>query len=89
MCVCVIYIYIMHIFKYQCTHYHVYNCLFLHAYHACISKKITYTNGTCNAKMVSIKDRNGMDLRESEDIKMRWQEYTEELYKADLNERSS
>ena len=86
---CVIYIYKMHIFKYQCTHYHVYNCLFLHVYHACISKKITYTKVTCNAKMVSIKDRNGMDLTESEDIKMRWQEYTEELYKADLNERSS
>ena len=39
------------------------------------------TKGTFHAKMGSIKDRNGMDLRETEDIKKRWQEYTEELYK--------
>ena len=44
-------------------------------------KKITDTKGTLHAKMGSIKDRNGMDLTEAEDIKMRWQEYTEELYK--------
>ena len=40
-------------------------------------KKIRDTTGTCHAKMGSIKDRNGMDLTEAEDIKMRWQEYTE------------
>ena len=44
-------------------------------------KKIRDTKGTCHAKMGSIKDRNGMDLIEAEDIKKRWQEYTEELYK--------
>ena len=44
-------------------------------------KKIRYTKGTFHAKMGSIKDRNGMDLTEEEDIKKRWQEYTEELYK--------
>ena len=44
-------------------------------------KKIRDTKGTLNAKMGSIKDRNGMDLTEVEDIKKRWQEYTEELYK--------
>ena len=44
-------------------------------------KKITDTKGTLHAKMGSIKDRNGMDLTEAEDIKMRWQEYTEESYK--------
>ena len=43
-------------------------------------KKITDTKGTFHAKMGSIKDRNGMDLTEAEDIKKRWQEYTEELY---------
>ena len=42
-------------------------------------KKIRDTKGTFHAKMGSIKDRNGMDLREAEDIKKRWQEYTEEL----------
>ena len=42
--------------------------------------------GTFHAKMSSIKDRNGMDLTEEEDIKKRWQEYTEELYKKDLND---
>ena len=47
-------------------------------------KKIRDTKGTFHAKMVSIKDRNGMDLTEVEDIKKRWQEYTEELYKKDL-----
>ena len=47
-------------------------------------KKITDTKGTFHAKMGSIKDRNGMKLREAEDIKKRWQEYTEELYKKDL-----
>ena len=44
-------------------------------------KKIRNTKGTFHAKMGSIKDRNGMDLTEAEDIKKRWQEYTEELYK--------
>ena len=43
-------------------------------------KKIRDTQGTFHAKMGSIKDRNGMDLTEAEDIKKRWQEYTEELY---------
>ena len=46
-------------------------------------KKIRDTKGTFQAKMGSIKDRNGMDLTEAEDIKKRWQEYTEELYKKD------
>ena len=44
-------------------------------------KKIRDTNGTVHEKMGSIKDRNGLDLTEAEDIKKRWQEYTEELYK--------
>ena len=44
-------------------------------------KKIRATKGTFHAKMGSIKDRNGIDLTETEDIKNRWQEYTEELYK--------
>ena len=44
-------------------------------------KKIRRTKGTFHAKMGSIKDRNGMDLTEAEDINKRWQEYTEELYK--------
>ena len=47
-------------------------------------KKIRDTKGTCHANMGLIKDRNGMDLTEAEDIKKRWQEYTEELYKEDL-----
>ena len=49
-------------------------------------KKIRDTRGTFHAKMGLIKDRNGMDLTEAEDIKMRWQEYTEELYKKDLHD---
>ena len=49
-------------------------------------KKIRDTKGTFHAKMGSIKDRNGMDLMEAEDIKKRWQEYTEELYKKDLHD---
>ena len=48
-------------------------------------KKIRDTKGTFHAKMGSIKDRNGMDLTEAEDIKKRQQEYTEELYKKDLH----
>ena len=48
-------------------------------------KKIRDTKGTFHAKMGSIQDRNGMDLTEAEDIKKRWQEYTEELYKKDLH----
>ena len=50
-------------------------------------KKIIDTKGTFHAKMGRIKDRNGMDLREAEDIKKRWQEYTEELYKKVLNDQ--
>ena len=49
-------------------------------------KKIRDTKGTYHAKMSSIKDRNGMDLRDAEDSKKRWQEYTEELYKKDLHD---
>ena len=48
-------------------------------------KKIRDTKGTFHAKMGSIKDRNGMDLTEAEDMKKRWQEYMEELYKKDLH----
>ena len=51
-----------------------------------LSKKIIDTKGTFHAKMGSIKDRNGMDLKEAEDIKKRWQEYTEQLYKKDLHD---
>ena len=49
-------------------------------------KKIRDTKGTFHAKMGTIKDRNGMDLTEAENIKKRWQEYTEELYKKDLHD---
>ena len=49
-------------------------------------KKIGDTKGTFHAKMGSIKDRNGMDLTEAEEIKKRCQEYTEELYKKDLHD---
>ena len=49
-------------------------------------KKIRDTKGTFHAKMDSIKDRNGMDLIEAEDIKTKWQEYTEEMYKKDLQD---
>ena len=49
-------------------------------------KKMRDTKGTFHAKMGSIKDRNDMDLTEAEDIKKRWQEYTEELYKKDLHD---
>ena len=48
-------------------------------------KKIRDTKGIFHAKMGLMKDRNGMDLTEAEDIKKRWQEYTEELYKKDLH----
>ena len=51
-----------------------------------IFKKIRDTKGTFHVKMGSIKDRNGMDLTEAEDIKTSWQEYTEELYKKDLHD---
>ena len=51
-------------------------------------KKIRDTKGTFHAKMSSIKDRNGMDLTEAEDIKKRWQEYTE-LYKKDLHNQDN
>ena len=49
-------------------------------------KKIRDTKATFHAKMGSIKDRNGMDLTEAENIKKRWQEHTEELYKKDLHD---
>jgi len=49
-------------------------------------KKIRDTKGTCHAKMVTIKDRTGMNLTEAEDIKNRWQECIEELYKKDLHD---
>ena len=49
-------------------------------------KKIRDTKGTFHAKMCSMKDRNGMHLTEAEDIKKRWQEYTEELYKKDFHD---
>ena len=49
-------------------------------------KKIRDTKGTFHAKRGSIKDRNGMDLTEAEDIKKRWQQYTEELYKKELHD---
>ena len=49
-------------------------------------KKIRGTKGTFHAKMGTINNRNGMDLTEAEDIKKRWQKYTEELYKRDLHD---
>ena len=52
-------------------------------------KKVRDTKGTFHAKMGSIKDRNGMDLIEADDIKKRWQEYTEELYRRTIQRRSS
>ena len=52
-------------------------------------KKIRDTKGAFHAKMGSIKDRNGMDLTEAEDIKKRWQEYTEERYKKDLHNQDN
>ena len=50
-------------------------------------KKIRHTKGTFHARVGTVKDKNGMDLIEAEDTKKRWQEYTEELYKKDLNDR--
>ena len=52
-------------------------------------KKIRDTKGIFHVKMGSIKDRNGMDLTEAEDIKKQWQEYTEELYKKDLHNQDN
>ena len=52
-------------------------------------KKIRDTKGTFHAKMGSIKDGNGMDLTEAEDINKRWREYTEELYKKDLHDQDN
>ena len=52
-----------------------------------ILKKISDTKGTVHAKMGTRKDRNGVDLTEAEDIKKRWQEYTEEIYKKHLHEQ--
>ena len=54
-----------------------------------VFKKMRETKGTFHAKMGSIKDRSGMDLTEAEDIKKRWQEYTEELYKKDLHDQGN
>ena len=51
--------------------------------------KIRDTKGTFHANMGSIQDRNGRDLTEAEDIKKRWQEYTEELYKKDLHDQDN
>ena len=60
-------------------------------YYSAIKKDeiIRDTKGTFHAKMGSIKDRNGRDLTEAEDIKKRWQEYTEELYKKDLHDQDN
>ena len=52
-------------------------------------KKIKDTKGKIHAKMGSIKDRNGMDLTEAEDVKKRWQEYTKEMYKKDLHDQDN
>ena len=52
-------------------------------------KKIRDIKGIFHAKMGSVEDRNGMDLTEAEDIKKRWQEYTEELYKKDLHDEDN
>ena len=52
-------------------------------------KKIRDTKGTFLAKMDTIKDRNSMDLTEAEDIQKKWQEYTEELYKKDLQDQDN
>ena len=54
-----------------------------------LSKKIGDFKGTFQAKMGTVKDRNGMELTEAEDIKKRWQEYTEELYKKDLHDQDN
>ena len=51
------------------------------------SRKLRDSRGIFHAKMGTIKDRNGMDLTEAEDIKKRWQEYTKELYKKDLHDQ--
>ena len=50
-------------------------------------RKVRDTTGTFQAKMGTIKDRNGMDLTKAEDIKKRWQEYTEELYNKDFHDQ--
>jgi len=52
-------------------------------------KKIGDTKGTFHAKMGSIKDRNGLDITEAEDIKKRWKEYTEELYRKELHDQDN
>ena len=54
-----------------------------------LSKKVRDTKGTFHAKMGSIKDRNGLDLTEAEDIKKRWPEYTEEPYKKDFHDQDN
>ena len=66
---------------------HMYTCGgFISIFGKTNKKKIRDTKGTFHAKMGTIKDRNGRDLKEAEDIKKRWQEYTEELYKKDLHD---
>ena len=52
-------------------------------------KKVQDTKGTFHAKMGTIKDRNGMDLTEAQDIRKKWQEYTEELYKKDHHDQDN
>ena len=68
----------MQVFNYQCKEIEENNRM---GKTRDLIKKIGHTTGIFHAKMGSIKDRNGMDLTEAEDIKKRWQEYTEELYK--------
>ena len=68
----------MQVFNYQCKEIEENNRM---GKTRDLIKKIRHTKGTFHAMMGSIKDRNGMDLTEAEDIKKRWQEYTEELYK--------
>ena len=57
--------------------------------HRDLFKKIRDTRGTFHAKMGSIQDRNGIDLTEAEDIKKRWREYPEELYKKELHDQDN
>ena len=87
--------------SYKWNHTHVAFCILTQGSNLCflvspaqaggfVSTSATWdTKGTFHAKMGTIKDRNGMDLTEAEDIKKRWQEYTEELYKKDLHNPDS
>ena len=79
----------MHVYIYIHTHTHI-QCNKIEENNRMgktrdLFKKIRDTKGTFHAKMSTIQDRNGIDLTETEDIKKRWQEYTEELYKKDLH----